>query len=104
MAKFHGIIGYVTTKETSPGVWQDIVNEIVCRGDIFLNKESSYLGDTINPKFNISHRFSIISNGVIENYIEKIRYVEYKEIKWNVSNIEIRRPRLILYVNGVYND
>lgn len=37
MAKYYGIVGYVITEETSPGVWGEVTNERPYYGDIVRN-------------------------------------------------------------------
>ena len=42
-------------------------------------------------------------NGWMENY-SQIRYVEYLGAKWRVTKVEVRHPRLVLSIGGVYNE
>jgi hypothetical protein len=105
MAKFHGVVGYVQTEETSPGVFSEVVTERACKGDLLRNTQSWESGEHLNPNFNISNRFSIVADAYAYENLEHIRYIQWMGCtKWSVSGVEIQRPRLILSVNGVYNE
>lgn len=103
MAKFHGTIGYVETKETAPGVYTEVVTERACVGDILRNSQRLEKGEHLNDEFTISNTFSILTNEFIYQNIQYLRYLEYMNVKWKILSVEIRRPRLILTVGGVYN-
>lgn len=102
MAKFHGVIGYVRTEETSPGVWEEVVTEKPCKGDILRNVTNTETSENLNPNFTINNRFSIVADAYAEQNYPYIRYITWKGTSWSVSSAEIRRPRIILSVRGVY--
>jgi hypothetical protein len=103
MAKFHGVIGYVTTEETVAGVWSEVVTERACTGDILRNNQRMENSEHLNDNFTISNIFSIISDEFINQNLQYIRYIIWMNAKWKITSAEIRRPRLILTVGGVYN-
>lgn len=108
MAKFHGMIGYAQTEETSPGVYTDAITERDCAGDILRNSQvwenARRMGEmSINDNISISNRFSIIGNAFAYENLQKMRYLKFMGAKWKISSIEILSPRIILTVGGVYN-
>ena len=104
MAKFHGILGYVSdAEETSPGVYVPVVTERACRGDIPRNTQRVEPAETLNSNFNISNRFSVIADTYALDNLRYIRFLEWRGTKWAVSSAEIQYPRIVLTVNGVYN-
>ena len=103
MAKFHGVVGYFTTEETSPGVHVDGITEVPCQGDILRNTQRFESSEQLNDDVTIDNRFSIVADGFMTTNMANIRYVEYLNIKWKVVTIDIQPPRLILKVRGVYN-
>lgn len=103
MAKFHGSIGFVQTMETKPGIWEDVVTEMLYKGDILRNTQQMQSSDEIIPEFNINMRFSIILDAYALANLQYIRFVEYEGSFWSVVSVEIQRPRLILTARGVYN-
>ena len=42
MAKYYGAIGFATQKEVSPGIWKDIIEERIYRGDIGIQSAYRY--------------------------------------------------------------
>ena len=103
MAKFYGNIGFAETVETEPGVW---VEEITVRpyyGDLVRNTRRLENSGGVNDNVNISNDISIIADPYANHNFHSIRYIEFMGAKWKVSNIEVRYPRLILTIGGVYN-
>ena len=103
MAKFYGNIGFAETVETDPGVW---VEEIVVRpyfGDVVRNARRLENSGGVNDNINISNEISIIADPYANQNFHSIRYIEFMGTKWKVSSIDVRYPRLILTMGGVYN-
>ena len=103
MAKFQGIVGYVQTEQTEPGVWKEVATERYYKGDILRNIQNLESSDYLNPNLNINNRFSIVADTYAMNNFPHIKYIVWQGTSWSVSSVEVRRPRLILSVRGVYN-
>lgn len=103
MSKFYGPIGYITQKEVSPGIWNDVVEERPYRGDILQNTRRWEVSENKNDNLTISNRVSIIADLFAYENSSTIRYVIWNSVRWKVSSIEIQRPRLILTLGEVYN-
>ena len=103
MAKFSGTVGFIDVVETSPGVHVPEVMERPYKGDILRNTQAWQESEHLNDDFNISNRFSIVSDAyAYENY-STIRFIRWMNVAWKVVGVEIKRPRLILTVKGEYN-
>jgi len=103
MSKFYGPIGYITQKEISPGVWDEVVVEHSYRGDIIQNTRRWEASEHKNDNLTISNQLSIIADPFLYENSSTIRYVSWLGVRWKVTNIEIQRPRLILTLGEVYN-
>lgn len=103
MAKFHGLVGFMQTVETVPGVHKTGIIERPCQGDILRNTQQIDSGEYLNDNIDINNRFSIVADEYAYDNIPNIRYIMWNDIKWKVTVIDIQRPRLILNVRGVYN-
>lgn len=104
MAKWYGVIGYVETVETEPGIWDEVVTERQYYGDLTRNTrrlESS--SDSTNNNINISNQISIVADPYANGHIFAMRYIEIMGTKWRITDVEVQYPRLILSVGGVYN-
>lgn len=103
MAKYYGKIGFGTSIEVKPGVWEDHIKERPVYGDILQNYIRNESAQQVNENINISNRFSIVSDTYALENLNSIKYLTYLGTKWKVSSIDIQYPRLILTVGGVYN-
>lgn len=103
MAKFYGVVGYADLIETAPGVWHEKIIERKHYGDVLKNVKRNENAQTFNDNINISNRISIVADAYALNHVFALRYVEWCGSRWEVSSVEIERPRLILTIGGVYN-
>lgn len=103
MAKFCDVIGFVESKETSPGVWEDVVTERKYYGDVGRNTFKYQSSGNLNDDINISNEISIVADTFANENFRAMRYVKFMGVKWKINNVEVQRPRLILNVGGVYN-
>ena len=103
MAKFYGKIGFADTVETAPGVWTENIIDYNYFGDIIRNARRLQSSDQLNDDINISNEISIVADPYANQNFHSMRYVEFMGAKWKITNVEVRYPRLILTVGGVYN-
>lgn len=102
MAKFAGLVGYVTQEETTPGVWSPVEQARMMKGDFYMESSRHQNGDKINKDIALNHRVSLVGDAyTFENYYA-IRWIEIKGVKWEVTSIEVKRPRLIVNIGGLY--
>ena len=103
MPKFCGNIGYAISKETTPGVWIEDIVERQYFGDVYRNTRKLQSGNQVNDSIDIFNEISILSDPFTNENFHSMRYVTYMGAKWKVSSVEVRYPRLILTVGGLYN-
>lgn len=103
MNKFYGKIGYAISEETVPGVWVEQIVERSYYGDVIRNIRRLQSSENLNDDINVSNEISIVADAFANQNFHSMRYVEYMGTKWKVSSIEVKYPRLILSMGGVYN-
>lgn len=103
MAKFYGIVGFVKTEETEPGIWEPKITEEKYYGDFTRNTSKFQTSGNLNDNVDISNEISIVANPYAFENFQYIRYVEYMGTNWEVSTVQVQYPRLILSIGGVYN-
>lgn len=103
MAKFYGAIGYTETTETAPGVWTPSSFEHNHTGDVIRRSQKWEPGTNANDDLTVSNIFSIVADSFICQNLQNMRYIVWMGAKWKITNAELRRPRVILTVGGVYN-
>lgn len=103
MAKFFGDIGFATQVQTSPGIWEDKIIEKQYYGDISREARRFSGSDEILGSINLSNQISVIADGYITDNVQNLRYVRWLGGLWKVSYVELKFPRLVLEMTGVYN-
>ena len=104
MAKFYGAIGFGIPTEIEPGIWEDKIEERMFRGDIYrLGTQWSSSSESTNDDLTMNNQISIISDPFAENNSHYMKYVQFMGTKWKIKSIEVKYPRLVLSIGGVYN-
>ena len=105
MAKWYGKIGYAETKQTSPGVFEEIITERDYYGDVFRNTRRLESSGGINDNININNEISIVADPYAIQNIHAMRYIEFMgTTKWKITNVDVQYPRLKLTVGGLWNE
>lgn len=104
MAKFYGAIGYAQTVEMEPGIWEEVITERNYYGELNRNSRNLQTSGNVNDNVNISNEISILADPYANEHIYSMRYVEFMGAKWKVNSVEVKYPRLILSVGGLYTD
>lgn len=104
MAKFCGKIGFFTTIETEPGIWEETIVERTYYGDLVRNSRTFQSSSGVNDDINVFNNISVIADPYANENFQHIKYVIFMGAKWKVTNIEVQYPRLILTTGGVYNE
>jgi hypothetical protein len=101
--KFYGRVGYGTPDETQNGVWTDAIDEREYYGDVV--KDTRRLGATQEggESVTLGNSIEILADPYALEHFYAIKYVEWAGALWTVTEIEQKRPRLILRLGGVYN-
>lgn len=103
MNRFYGLVGFVDTEETEPGIYEEVTKERSYYGDISRNARRFEAGGTVNGKVVANNTISIVADPyAFENFF-KMRYIHWMGARWTITNIEVARPRLILTIGGEYH-
>ena len=103
MGKFFGKVGYAESNETSPGTWEDVIVERNHYGDVLRNGKRSEDGKHLNDNITVDNVISIVSDAYSYQNFFSIRYVRWMGAPWEVTKVDVQRPRLILTLGEVYN-
>ncbi len=104
MARFYGAVGYIDTKETKPGVWEEVITERNYSGDVIRDSRTLQNGGQVNDNPIVSNQISVVADAYAYQNYYAIRYVVWNGIKWKASNIDVSQyPRMIMTLGGLYN-
>lgn len=88
-----------------PGVFSDSMKEIPVTG--LLLREGQYPNRSVEGTVTnvaLQNRISIVMDSRIEKHIFNIRWATFEGVKFAVTSIEVKRPRIVLTLGGVYNE
>lgn len=100
--KFFGKVGFVTTIESEPGIWESTVEEHDAYGDVLSNVRRWEQGTEINSSIVTSNRISILADRFLCEHMGAMRYVKWNGTVWEIKSVDLVRPRAILTLGGVY--
>lgn len=103
MAKFYGEIGFGESVEVEPGVWEDVIIERPYFGDVVRDTLEVRQGDKVLNDLRTGNSFSIMADGYAEDNFFAMRYVKWSGARWSVRQVEVKRPRLLIRIGGVYS-
>lgn len=104
MAKYFGVIGYVTdSSEIRPGVWETVVVERNSYGDVIRNSRQLEVDAKVNADISVGNSIRIVADAYANENIFAMRYISWMGALWTVDTVEVQRPRLVLRLGGLYN-
>lgn len=102
MARYSGNVGYGIPTETAPGVWEDLIVEVQYQGDVVRSHRKLEGPDPL-PDISVLNAISIVADSRAMEHFFRIKYVTWQGVYWTVASVEVRAPRLVLTLGGVYN-
>lgn len=104
MARFYGPVGYAIPTETEPGVSVDLIQERNLYGEVRrLSVRQVDTSEKLNDDLSVTHQISLMADEFALNHFSTMKYVKWNNVRWEVTSIEVKSPRLIVRLGGVYN-
>lgn len=103
MPRCSGIIGYILDVETQPGIWSPVPTEKPYVGEVVRDNRRIVDHSDINDSLSISNNISIVSNKFMLENMAFMKYITYMNSKWNITSVDVKPPRFIITLGGVYN-
>lgn len=104
MARFYGKVGYITTIEKNPGVYVAEETVLYYFGDVIKNGTKWQQGIGANDDINVNVEISIMADPYAYEHFSEIKYVEFMGANWKVISAVPDRPRISLYLGGLWNE
>lgn len=104
MPKCSGCIGYVRSEEIQPGIWSESMFEKKYYGEVISDNKRVVDQGEINSSFTLSNSISIVSNKFILDNLAFMKYVTWNNSKWKIESAEIKPPRIIIRIGGLFNE
>lgn len=103
MTRFSGNVGYGETVDKGDGVYDVEITERLAQGDVIRPTRHVNSDDKVNSNVTVGNAISIVADGYANNHFFAIRYVWWRGARWEVTNVDLQSPRLILRLGGVYH-
>lgn len=105
MTRFHGLVGFVSQGEVSPGVWEaNIITKRYYYGNMIRDSYSIVpTSDSTNDNLKLSNQLSVVADSYMLSHLPDIKFVMVKGVSWRVSSIEVDHRRVIMRLGEVYN-
>lgn len=105
--RFYGAVGYASSVESAPGVWTEAMTEVTYLGDVVRNSRRleapSQVPPVTNSGIGLSNSFSIVADEFAYGNIDQMRYVRWNGQVWTITDVEVKRPRLILTIGEMWH-
>jgi hypothetical protein len=103
--RYFGKVGFGKDVEDPPdsGKWRKLLTERSYSGEVIASTVRTGPGDVVGAEISLDHRIAIVADPFAIENPNTIVYVGWDGALWTVTSVEIRRPRLILSLGGVYH-
>ncbi len=105
--KWFGEIGFLTYERDpdNPTGWLPKMVKETYYGDVLkVYKSDKEISNQIADDITINNRISIIADPFAMNNFHQIKYIEFMGAKWKVTSVDVRYPRLDIYMGSVYKE
>lgn len=102
--RYYGKVGYFTTEETKPGLFESKMIYRKHKGDVVRNYKRTQDASKVNSDISVNNSISIVADPYAHEHFFEIKCVEWQGALWSVSSVEVQYPRLILELGGLYNE
>lgn len=103
MARYAGLVTYVTQAETKPGVWTDVASSYFMKGDMLRKGSDRQNDDKVNSDVSLNHRVSLVADEYALGNYYNIKAIEVDGRNWTVTSVEVQRPRIIVTLGGLWH-
>ena len=102
--RYFGKIGFRSTGETIPGIWEETIEEREYYGEVLRNYRTLHTEshETVDD-MRITNQISIVADQFAYNHFQDMIYVEFMGTKWRAQSVEVVTPRLTITLGGEYN-
>lgn len=103
--RYFGAVGYGSVQEipVGSGVHRDVITEMEYYGEVIRNNRKLNAGEGLNSDISVYNSISVVADEYAIKHFFEIKYVVWEGVRWTVTSVEVKSPRLILSLGSVYN-
>ena len=102
MNRFFGSVGYVSSEETSPGVFSEVVTEKKYYGEFLSEGFGRDNSQSIVANINLRNRISLLADQYAIEHAAYLAYVTIVGTKWAIESVTFEGKRMICTLKGIY--
>lgn len=103
MAKWHGIIGFAESVETSPGIFTSTIVERKYVGEAIRISQNMQYSTSVEGGIRPRVQLRLLCDNYALDHISEMKFIEYAGKIWFVSDFDFVYPNITLNIGGVYN-
>ena len=99
------MVGYGETVENPPdsGNYEEVIVEREYFGNVDEFSRRLSETDKVISDLSVGNVISVVADAFANDNFFNIVYVVWQGRRWTVKSIEVKHPRLIIYLGGLYN-
>lgn len=103
--RFKDVVGFGVTEEDPPesGIWVKKITEREYFGDVIRNSRRLENDQKVNNDLTVGNSISIVADPYAHEHFFAMLYIKWGGVLWEIENIDVQSPRLILRLGGVYD-
>lgn len=105
MSKFYGKVGFETTVETKPGIYEEIYKERNYKGDVLSHTKRWEPSDSVNDNLTTNNDISIVADSFALANFGVMRYIKWNKQTFEITSasIDVNTHRITLSLGGIFN-
>lgn len=100
--RVHVAVGY-GHPVTVAGVSSDQITERKLYGVVEKNSRQLREGENLNQNLVVQNTVKVVADAYALDHFFAIKYAVWSGVAWEVTDVTVERPQLILRLGGVYN-
>lgn len=103
--RYSGNIGFGTTSLINGTIdcYETTITEKPYKGDVLSYGKRYNFADSINGEVTITNVISVIADKYLIENFALANYITWNNVKYQISSIEVKAPRLLITLGGLYN-
>lgn len=104
-SRWKGVVGFGIAVEEPPesGVWVKEITERPYAGEVIRNSRRLENDQKVNNDLTVGNSISIVADPYAHEHFFAMLYIKWAGVLWEIENIDVQSPRLVLKLGGVYD-
>lgn len=101
--KWSGYIGYAVEKETATDIIEYSITKFKAKGNMKQITKRTQSSEGVVDGISLNNELELIASPFINKILYSIKYVDFMNVPWKVTNVRVNYPKIFLTLGDVYN-